>query len=1386
MKNMQLSKFGKLNAHAMTCAVISPIQLLATVSLITVILSGLSSSAIAAPATLVQSVTYEGETITMRMQKENLRGANFELLSQNASGGYDTITAVAERSYLGTVDEYPGAVSCGVLLDSGEFKGAVYFDRGVTWFTIGSSVNFTRAEDYGAFSNFQLPTESTVTAGQAGSTMYGYELAVDVDHDYFTSRNSSVASAFETIEYSVCVVRSIYMRDALLRPYLGRVIVRSTLAHDPYTGLTQGNYLSAVKTEWETNHSDANPDLVAGSSPNKIGGGLAWVGTVGAGNRYSVSQSGSGEFNVVFRHEMGHNWGCGHYVGGSPEGSGLMGGNQAGRFSGPELHRVLNHRDSRIAAGGILDNEGIYTAIELPPYASLDAPVFEHINMVNLTIDVLANDHDANGQTLTLHAYDSVSVNGGTVVQQGQQLSYTPPNGAFLGMDTFSYRIIDTTGKTATGFVIVNVTTPSPPLRLHLPLDETSGTTADDQTRFSNNGSLYAVDGVDFSTNSTIGKYGNALNFNGQFQRLQIPDLSLTTDTLTLTAWIKPSGSQSAWAGIVMDDSTQKSGLSFGAAGELRYHWDGANTDWNSGLVPPVGTWTFVTLVIDPTSATIYMDSGSGFQSATNYASHATSDFRSPFVGWNSGDFFSKFFKGDIDDLRIYDSSMTEPQLRAIYNGGGVENPSPFDGAWGIGQTDLSWSTAIDATQYQVYFGTDKVAVQNATSASAEYLGAVTSTSYSDLTLNPEATYYWRVDTVRASTTLAGDVWKFTRGASSSIAIVNHSFEDGAAGGGTPPGWTLDSGTGVGIGTDGGSDGSRFIYFSPGTSLTQDLSHTLAAGEKLTLKFESDRTYARNVQLLAKDGGSYTLLAESTAPIGDSGWPTIQLDHTVGSSFDTQQLALRIISAPSEWNQFDNFRITSSGVPSAPPSWNSSSIAKTAAEEDAVYSSSLASDASDTESDSLTFTKLNGPAWLQVAEDGTLSGTPLSDDIGAQSWEIAVSDLFTTPVIATVNITVTNSQDAPVFITDPITASKATKSVAYTASIAGSATDEDTADTLSFSKVSGPDWLVISNDGSLSGMAGASDTGLNAFTVKVSDGNGGEATATLNITVESGINTLFSDDFERTAGSTIDNGWVETSNDSRIYDTAANATKLVISQSAGQAITIVNPVGANFIAYESYELNWNGARAAGANGTLVYDVAIGTWDGSTFTPLANQTGSLANVNSAGNQAGPTVTYVAGAAQAGQGIAIQLTTVAGSADWVGFDDIILTNDPELDSDSDGILNSWEIAHGLNSDVDDTTGDSDFDGVSNYFEYITDTDPQSGNSNQTFTVERAADGSQTDLRFSSSVNRRYTVEYSDDLSTWLALGSAEVGTGAEMLGVDVAANPKRFYRLRIALP
>ncbi|GAA5496110.1 hypothetical protein Rhal01_02291 [Rubritalea halochordaticola] len=427
----------------------------------------------AAPSTITQSVTYNGETITLQLTKENLRGSQFEVLVQNSSGTYDTYTAVEERSYIGTVDEYPGAVACGIQMDDGTFKGAVYFDRGATWFTQGSSVTGTRGDQYTNFTNFQYPTASSVTAGQAGSTTYGYDVGIDAEYGYYSGPGgSSTAKTFELIEYSVCLNRAMYMRDALLRPYLGRIIIRSDQTQDPYTGLGGGTYLSALKDHWNANHAAANSDLVAGVCPSKVGGGLAWVGVVGSSSKYSVNDSGSnGHFDVIWRHEMGHNWGCSHYVGGSPEGAAIMGGNQPARFSGCEVNKILSHRDNRIAAGGILDNEGTYTSINLPPYAALD-PVEVEIEagkVETVTIDPLANDFDANGHSISLKSYGAtsnlgypVTVSVGTGANGQDELVYSALGGS--GVDYISYTVEDSSGQEAKGYIVINAKGVTPKL----------------------------------------------------------------------------------------------------------------------------------------------------------------------------------------------------------------------------------------------------------------------------------------------------------------------------------------------------------------------------------------------------------------------------------------------------------------------------------------------------------------------------------------------------------------------------------------------------------------------------------------------------------------------------------------------------------------------------------------------------------------------------------------------------------------------------------------------------------------------------------------------------------------------------------------------------------
>jgi len=103
----------------------------------------------------------------------------------------------------------------------------------------------------------------------------------------------------------------------------------------------------------------------------------------------------------------------------------------------------------------------------------------------------------------------------------------------------------------------------------------------------------------------------------------------------------------------------------------------------------------------------------------------------------------------------------------------------------------------------------------------------------------------------------------------------------------------------------------------------------------------------------------------------------------------------------------------------------------------------------------------------------------------------------------------------PQFTSSSITRADASEGQSYTNTIAGTATDTDSDETLTYRKVSGPAWLLVAKDGTLTGIPSPADVGTNTFTVGVNDFAGAPGTATLLINVQDQPNpvvTLTADD----------------------------------------------------------------------------------------------------------------------------------------------------------------------------------------------------------------------------------------------------------------------------------
>jgi len=135
---------------------------------------------------------------------------------------------------------------------------------------------------------------------------------------------------------------------------------------------------------------------------------------------------------------------------------------------------------------------------------------------------------------------------------------------------------------------------------------------------------------------------------------------------------------------------------------------------------------------------------------------------------------------GPLQGEKVYYWRVDEFDAVTTYKGdvwgfatiGAVGGPQPANGATGVQMTaQLSWAPAATAVSHDVYLGTDKDAVKNATTASPEFKGnkALGAESYDPGLLAWNSDYYWRVDAVYNSGPVKGLVWSFTTADSISV-----------------------------------------------------------------------------------------------------------------------------------------------------------------------------------------------------------------------------------------------------------------------------------------------------------------------------------------------------------------------------------------------------------------------------------------------------------------------------------------------------------------------------------------------------------------------------------------------------------------------------------------
>jgi hypothetical protein len=190
--------------------------------------------------------------------------------------------------------------------------------------------------------------------------------------------------------------------------------------------------------------------------------------------------------------------------------------------------------------------------------------------------------------------------------------------------------------------------------------DESSGTTVLDTSGRSNHGSVSGAARV-------TGKHGGALQFDGVNDMVSVADsasLDLTT-AASVEAWVKPSALGSMWRTVVIKEQPAQLAYALYAGngnGRPSGHvYNGRDMDAVGGSALPLNTWSHLATTWDGQTVRLYVN---GVQVATRSAGGRATVSGSP-LRFGGNKVWDEWFKGAIDDVRVYNRALTAAQVGA-------------------------------------------------------------------------------------------------------------------------------------------------------------------------------------------------------------------------------------------------------------------------------------------------------------------------------------------------------------------------------------------------------------------------------------------------------------------------------------------------------------------------------------------------------------------------------------------------------------------------------------------------------------------------------------------------------------------------------------------------
>jgi chitodextrinase len=271
--------------------------------------------------------------------------------------------------------------------------------------------------------------------------------------------------------------------------------------------------------------------------------------------------------------------------------------------------------------------------------------------------------------------------------------------------------------------------------------DEGTGSTLTDLSGNANHGTIASA------AWTTAGKFNGALVFNGTNAAVNVidsPSLRLTS-AMTLEAWVNPATVTSAWRDVIykgndnyyLMGTTTNSGI-FAGGGTF----GGANANAYGSTALPINTWSHIAVTYDGTALRVYLNATLVTTLARTGA--ITTSANPLQIGGDS--IFGQFFQGAIDEVRIYNRALAQPEILTDMNtplGTAFVPPSNLLASVVSGsQVNLTW-TAAHSNLGIASYSVERCVGTGCTNFAP--IGTTAVAAFSDMTVVPNATFRYRV-----------------------------------------------------------------------------------------------------------------------------------------------------------------------------------------------------------------------------------------------------------------------------------------------------------------------------------------------------------------------------------------------------------------------------------------------------------------------------------------------------------------------------------------------------------------------------------------------------------------------------------------------------------------